>query len=93
MNYQKETGHGYRDIHPNHHRYILLEYIQKDHTHLDNHLKQVIAEIENRTELELIAIGIGHDVTKYYKKAVTIHRAEELGNVMLEQLTDLFQEK
>ena len=61
--------------------------------YLDNHLKQVISEIENRTELELIAIGIGHDVTKYYKKAVTIHRAEELGNVMLEQLTDLFQEK
>ena len=57
------------------------------------HLKQVISEIENRTELELIAIGIGHDVTKYYKKAVTIHRAEELGNVMLEQLTDLFKEK
>ena len=41
----------------------------------------------------LIAIGIGHDVTKYYNKAVTIHRAEELGNVMLEQLTDLFKEK
>ena len=62
-------------------------------SYLDNHLKQVISEIENRTEIELIAIGIGHDVTKYYKKAVTIHRAEELGNVMLEQLTDLFQEK
>ena len=62
-------------------------------SYLDNHLKQVISEIENKTELELIAIGIGHDVTKYYKKAVTIHRAEELGNVMLEQLTDLFQEK
>ena len=62
-------------------------------SYLDNHLKQVISEIENRTELELIAIGIGHDVTKYYKKAVTIHRAEELGNVMLEQLTDLFKEK
>ena len=62
-------------------------------SYLDYHLKQVISEIENRTELELIAIGIGHDVTKYYKKAVTIHRAEELGNVMLEQLTDLFQEK
>jgi cobaltochelatase CobT len=62
-------------------------------SYLDNHLKQVISEIENKTELELIAIGIGHDVTKYYKKAVTIHRAEELGNVMLEQLTDLLQEK
>ena len=62
-------------------------------SYLDNHLKQVISEIENKTELELIAIGIGHDVTKYYKKAVTIHRAEELGNVMLEQLTDLFKEK
>ncbi len=62
-------------------------------SYLDNHLKQVISEIENRTEIELIAIGIGHDVTKYYKKAVTIHRAEELGGVMLEQLTDLFTAK
>jgi cobaltochelatase CobT len=41
--------------------------------------------------VSLIAIGIGHDVTRYYKNAVTIHRAEELGGAMLEQLTDLFK--
>ena len=46
----------------------------------------------NKTDIELIAIGIGHDVTRYYSKAVTIHRAEELGGVMLEQLTELFAE-
>jgi cobaltochelatase CobT len=57
---------------------------------LDNHLKNVIHEIENKTEIDLIAIGIGHDVTRYYSKAVTIHRAEELGGVMLEKLTELF---
>ena len=59
-------------------------------SYLDNHLKNVIREIENKTEIDLIAIGIGHDVTRYYSKAVTIHRAEELGGVMLEQLTELF---
>ena len=59
-------------------------------SYLDNHLKNVIKEIENKTDIDLIAIGIGHDVTRYYSKAVTIHRAEELGGVMLEQLTELF---
>ena len=46
---------------------------------------------ETQSEVSLIAIGIGHDVTRYYKNAVTIHRAEELGGAMLEQLTDLFK--
>ena len=59
-------------------------------SYLDNHLKSVIKDIENKTDIDLIAIGIGHDVTRYYSKAVTIHRAEELGGVMLEQLTELF---
>ena len=59
-------------------------------SYLDNHLKLVIKDIENKTDIDLIAIGIGHDVTRYYSKAVTIHRAEELGGVMLEQLTELF---
>ena len=59
-------------------------------SYLDNHLKSVIKDIENKTDIDLIAIGIGHDVTRYYAKAVTIHRAEELGGVMLEQLTELF---
>tara|TARA_B100001057_G_scaffold76630_1_gene71355 strand:- start:2188 stop:3945 length:1758 start_codon:yes stop_codon:yes gene_type:complete len=62
-------------------------------SYLDNHLKQVIREIENKTDIDLVAIGIGHDVTRYYSKAVTIHRAEELGGVMLEQLTELFIDK
>ena len=61
-------------------------------SYLDNHLKTVIKDIENKTDIDLIAIGIGHDVTRYYSKAVTIHRAEELGGVMLEQLTQLFAE-
>ena len=59
-------------------------------SYLDNNLKSVIKDIESKTDIDLIAIGIGHDVTRYYSKAVTIHRAEELGGVMLEQLTELF---
>ena len=58
---------------------------------LDLHLRQVIHSIETQSEVSLIAIGIGHDVTRYYKNAVTIHRAEELGGAMLEQLTGLFK--
>ena len=59
--------------------------------YLDLHLRQVIHSIETQSPIKLIAIGIGHDVTRYYQKAVTIHRAEELGGVMLDQLTDLFK--
>ena len=59
--------------------------------YLDIHLRQVIHSIETQSPVNLIAIGIGHDVTRYYQKAVTIHRAEDLGGVMLEQLTDLFK--
>ncbi len=58
---------------------------------LDLHLRQVIHSVETKSDINLIAIGIGHDVTRYYKNAVTIHRAEELGGAMLEQLTDLFK--
>ena len=58
---------------------------------LDLHLRQVIHSIETKSDINLIAIGIGHDVTRYYKNAVTIHRADELGGAMLEQLTDLFK--
>ena len=58
---------------------------------LDLHLRQVIHSIETKSDINLIAIGIGHDVTRYYKNALTIHRAEELGGAMLEQLTDLFK--
>jgi cobaltochelatase CobT len=52
----------------------------------------VIEEIEIRSPVELVAIGIGHDVTRYYRRAVTIVDAEELGGVMTEKLAELFAE-
>ena len=61
--------------------------------YLERHLRQVIDEIENRSPVELIAIGIGHDVTRYYRRAVTIVDAEQLGGAMTEQLASLFDEK
>lgn len=61
--------------------------------YLENHLKRMIRKIENHAEIELIAIGIGHDVTRYYKHAVTITKAEELGGTMIHELTKLFDEK
>ncbi|MCT6852932.1 MAG: cobaltochelatase subunit CobT [Commensalibacter sp.] len=61
--------------------------------YLENHLKRMIRKIENRAEIELVAIGIGHDVTRYYKHAVTITKAEELGGTMIHELTKLFDEK
>lgn len=58
--------------------------------YLDRHLRQVIAEIENKSSVQLVAIGIGHDVTRYYRRAVTILDAEQLGGAMTEQLISLF---
>jgi cobaltochelatase CobT len=60
--------------------------------YLEKHLRWVIEEIETRSPVELIAIGIGHDVTRYYRRAVTIVDAEELGGVMTEKLAELFEE-
>jgi cobaltochelatase CobT len=60
--------------------------------YLEKHLRFVIDEIENRSPVELIAIGIGHDVTRYYKRAVTIVDAEELGGAMTEKLAELFDD-
>jgi cobaltochelatase CobT len=60
--------------------------------YLEKHLRAVIDEIENRSPIELIAIGIGHDVTRYYKRAVTIVDAEELGGAMTDKLAELFDE-
>ena len=60
--------------------------------YLERHLRQVIMDIENRSPIELIAIGIGHDVTRYYRRAVTIIDAEELGGAMTEKLAELFEE-
>jgi cobaltochelatase CobT len=59
-------------------------------TYLERHLRQVIAWIEARSPVELAAIGIGHDVTRYYQRAVTIMDAEQLGGTMIEQLASLF---
>ncbi len=61
--------------------------------YLEQHLRRVIEEIETRSSVELTAIGIGHDVTRYYRKAVTIVDAEQLGGAMTDQLTDLFAEQ
>ena len=61
--------------------------------YLELHLKQVISFIENRSPVELVAIGIGHDVTRYYDKAVTLTDAEQLGGAVTEQLADLFNEE
>ena len=58
--------------------------------YLDQHLRQVIHWIEGKSPVELIAIGIGHDVTRYYSRAVTIMDAEQLGGAMVEQLAALF---
>jgi cobaltochelatase CobT len=61
-------------------------------SYLERHLRQVIGWIEARSPVELVAIGIGHDVTRYYQKAVTIMDAEQLGGTMVEQLAALFEE-
>jgi cobaltochelatase CobT len=61
--------------------------------YLERHLRQVISEIENRSPVELLAIGIGHDVTRYYRRAVTIVDVEQLGGVLVEQLASLFEEE
>ncbi len=60
--------------------------------YLEKHLREVIRDIEARDLVELIAIGIGHDVTRYYRRAVTIVDAEELGGTMMKKLTELFDE-
>ncbi len=60
--------------------------------YLEKHLKQVIDWIETRSPVELVAIGIGHDVTRYYRRAVTIVDAEQLGGTMIDKLAELFDE-
>jgi cobaltochelatase CobT len=61
--------------------------------YLERHLRRVIGEIEGKSPVELIAIGIGHDVTRYYRRAVTIVDVEQLGGAMTEQLASLFEEE
>ncbi|SMH53045.1 cobaltochelatase subunit CobT [Azospirillum agricola] len=60
--------------------------------YLERHLRQVIEQIETRSPVELVAIGIGHDVTRYYRRAVTIVDAEQLGGTMMNKLAELFDE-
>ena len=60
--------------------------------YLERHLRDAIEYIENRSDVELTAIGIGHDVTRYYRRAVTIVDAEELGGTMMNQLAELFDD-
>jgi cobaltochelatase CobT len=60
-------------------------------TYLERHLRQVIDWIEKRSTVELIAIGIGHDVTRYYSRAVTLMDADQLAGAMVDQLARLFE--
>ena len=61
--------------------------------YLDQHLREVISWIEQASPIELVAIGIGHDVTRYYRRAVTIVDAEQLGGTMTDKLAELFDEE
>ena len=58
--------------------------------YLEKNLREVIFQIENKKEIELIAIGIGHDVSRYYSKAVTIMDVDQLGEVLLDELSEIF---
>ena len=60
---------------------------------LEKHLKKIVKNIENKSDIEILAIGIGHDVSRYYKKAIKITDVQELGDVMIEQLSSLFDNK
>ncbi len=61
-------------------------------SYLERHLRRVIEDIETRSPIELIAVGIGHDVTRYYKRAITLVDAEELGGALTDKLAELFEE-
>jgi len=60
---------------------------------LEKHLKKTVKLIENKNDIEILAIGIGHDVSRYYSKAIKITDVQELGDVMIDQLSDLFNDK
>ena len=61
--------------------------------YLEKHLKKIVKFIENKTDIEILAIGIGHDVSRYYNKAIKITDVQELGDVMISQLSSLFENK
>ena len=60
---------------------------------LEKHLKKIVKFIETKTDIEILAIGIGHDVSRYYSKAIKITDVQELGDVMISQLSGLFENK
>ena len=60
---------------------------------LEKHLKKMVKYIEEKTEIEILAIGIGHDVSRYYNRAIKITDVNELGDVMISQLSSLFDKK
>ena len=60
---------------------------------LEKHLKKIVKFIEDKTEIEILAIGIGHDVSRYYNRAIKITDVNELGDVMISQLNELFDNK
>ena len=61
--------------------------------YLEKHLKKIVKFIENKSDIEILAIGIGHDVSRYYSKAIKITDVQELGDVMISQLSGLFENK
>ena len=61
--------------------------------YLEKHLKKIVKQIENGNEAEILAIGIGHDVSRYYNKAIKISDVQELGDVMINELGNLFNKK
>jgi cobaltochelatase CobT len=61
--------------------------------YLEAHLRQVIEDIETRSPIQLVAVGIGHDVTRYYRRAVTLLDAEELAGALTDELAALFDEE
>ena len=60
---------------------------------LEKHLKKLVKFIEEKTQIEILAIGIGHDVSRYYSRAIKITDVNELGDVMISQLSSLFDSK
>ena len=72
---------------------ILFEQLSANSgSYLEAHLRKIIKHIETKSPVELVAIGIGHDVTRYYNRAVTLTDAEQLGGAVTEQLANLFDD-
>ena len=61
--------------------------------YLEKHLKKVVKLVENKKDIEILAIGIGHDVSRYYNRAIKITDVQELGDVMISELSNLFKNK